>query len=352
MTFYKSAEQYYSEMTSAESEVDTSEHSLIYKSNMPISMELSYNSMLIDEVENKIHAKSALDNGYYDDLIKRCLDMGIERNLGDYASGLVTISGTLGTTIPSDFMVATKSGKIYKTTIETVIPEEGSVKVLVKAQEVGSSYNAEIGDISSIPVEYKGIDSVTNEEVITNGTDDETYEHLYNRYYSKVSTISTSGNKTDYENWALSVTGVGSATCIPGAGNVKVIISNSNKRAADEELIQAVYDYIDSVRPLLAGTLTITTVKEITINVTANIDIDSSVTLSDIQDLFKTAIETYFDDTVYTSKKISIAKLGALLINIDGVTDYSNLKINTGTDNISLAEDEIAVVGTVTLEES
>lgn len=60
MTFYKSAEQYYSEMTSSEKDIDTSEHSLIYKSNMPVSMELSYNSMLMDELEKK-------------DLCKKCI---------------------------------------------------------------------------------------------------------------------------------------------------------------------------------------------------------------------------------------------------------------------------------------
>lgn len=85
MTFYKSAEQFYDEMTSSEKEVDTSEYSLIYKSNMPVSMELSYMSMLMDEIEKKMYAKSALDSQYYDNLVKRCYDMGIERKLGKNA---------------------------------------------------------------------------------------------------------------------------------------------------------------------------------------------------------------------------------------------------------------------------
>ena len=38
MSFYKSAEDFYNEMTSTIKDVDTSEHSLIYKSNMPISI--------------------------------------------------------------------------------------------------------------------------------------------------------------------------------------------------------------------------------------------------------------------------------------------------------------------------
>lgn len=349
MTFYKSAEQYYSEMTSTEKEVDTSEHSLIYKSNMPISMELSYHSLLMDELEKKIYAKSALDNKYYDNLIKRCRDIGLEKTLGDYASGIVTMKGTKGAILPKGSYVATKFGKIYITFAELILDNDGEGKVLVIANEKGSSYNAKAGDICSFPVEYKGIDFVVNEEEISNGYDDETYESLYNRYLLKVQTPATSGNKYHYEQWALEVTGVGSAKCIPGAGIVRVIIANSNKRAASKELIKETYDHIDEVRPLLAGTLEVITVKEIPINITGNVEIDTSVTLGEVQTIFKELVETYLDDKVYETKKVNIAKIQSLLIDIDGVSDYEEVKINGNTSNISLEVDEIAVLQDISL---
>ena len=45
MEFYKSAEEYYSNMTSNMDHVDTSEHSLVYSSNMPVAYKLSENSL-------------------------------------------------------------------------------------------------------------------------------------------------------------------------------------------------------------------------------------------------------------------------------------------------------------------
>lgn len=349
MTYYKSAEEYYKEMTSTLKDVDTSEHSFIYNSNMPTAFELSYQSMLMDEIENKIHAKTALDNGYYDSLINFCKDLGIERNLATKASGVVKITGNAGSKLPSGSYVAKSSSVLYTTQDELTLGDNGEGTVSVIAVDVGSSYNCEIGEINSFPIKYEGILTVTNELEISNGYDDESYESLYNRYLSKVTSPSTGGNKADYENWALSVTGTGSATCVPGAGNVKVIISNSNKREANEELIQNVYDYIDSVRPLLAGTLTIESVKEVKIKITGNVEIDTSVTLEDVKQSYENLVNEYFDDKVFTGKKISIAKLQSLLIDMDGVIDCSNVTINESSTTMVLNDDEVAVLDSIEL---
>ncbi|SJT95362.1 Uncharacterized homolog of phage Mu protein gp47 [Clostridioides difficile] len=71
--------------------------------------------------------------------------------------------------------------------------------------------------------------------------------------------------------------------------------------------------------------------------------------MGDIQKIFANEIQKYINDIVFKSKKISIAKLGGLLIGINGVIDYSNLKINNSSNNITLLEEEIAVLGTVEL---
>ena len=349
MAYYKSAEEYYAEMTSTMSDVDISEHSLIYNALMPVCYELAYQSLMLDEATKMVFASSAVENGYGDYLEKRVSELGITRKQATYSSGVVKLIGKAKSKLPSGSKVSTTLGFTYITQADATINDAGIAYINIVADGIGSKYNVEVGEINLLPVKYEGIYSVENEEAIDNGYDEESDEELYNRYLLKVQTPVTSGNKYHYEQWALEVTGVGSAKCVPGAGNITVIIANSNKRAASEELIQEVYTYIDSVRPLLAGTLTVSTVKEITINVVANVEIDTSVVLGDIQDLFKAVIENYFDNTVYTTKKISIAKLGALLMEIDGVIDYSNLKINNGTSNITLAEDEIAIVGNVQL---
>ncbi|AGX43272.1 hypothetical protein [Clostridium saccharobutylicum] len=44
-------------------------------------------------------------------------------------------------------------------------------------------------------------------------------------------------------------------------------------------------------------------------------------------------------------------KVGSLLVNVDGVldVDYSSIKLNNVAGNVTLGNDEIAVLGTVNL---
>lgn len=352
MSFYKSAETYYKEMTSTITDADTSEHSFIYNALMPACYELSYQSMMLDEVTKRVFAKSALENGYNDDLIERCSEMGITQKLATYASGVIKVIGIKVSKFPSGSLVATSLGLTYITQSDVILNDAGIGYTTIIASEKGSKYNAEIGDVNSLPVKYEGILSITNEEKISNGYDDETYQALYDRYLVKVQTPSTSGNKYHYMNWALEVDGVGSARVYPlwsGNGTVKVVIANSNKRAASQELIQGVFNHIEEERPI-GATVTVISVTEKPISVAANIQISSATTLGAVQNSFIAALESYFRDT-FNGTKVSIMKIGSMLLDINGVldVDYSSIKLNNTANNVVLGNDEIAVLGTVSL---
>ncbi|MBY6948937.1 baseplate J/gp47 family protein [Clostridium botulinum] len=349
MSYYKSAEDIYEEMFLGYDATDTSEGSLIYNSCMPVCMKLSQSLLDLDEATKKVFASSALESGYSNYLEMRIKEVGIERKQPTYASTKIDVNGSPNASLKANSIAGIKDNRLYITQNDLVLDQDGHGEVIIRAEKPGSKYNAKVNEINYLPIKYNGITSITNKEAVNNGYDQEIDEDLYNRYLLKVQTPATSGNKYHYEQWASEVTGVGFAKCIPSPGHVKVIITDSNKRAASKELIQATYDHIDNIRPLLAGTLEVVTVKEITINITANVEIDSSVVLGDIQNLFINEIQKYINDIVFKSKKISIAKLGGLLIGLNGVIDYSNLKINNSSNNITLGEDEIAVLGTVTL---
>lgn len=336
-------------MTSTLKDVDISKKSLVYNSLMPCCYELSYQSMMLDEATKMVFASSALENKYSECLERRCLEEISERKKATIATGTIKIVGKKKAKLPQKTLVATSLGITYMTQEEVILDDNGIGYVGIIAEKEGSKYNANIGEICCLPIKYEGILSIINEEKITNGYDQESDEDLYNRYLLKIRTPATSGNKYHYEQWASEVTGVGFAKCIPGKGHVKVIITNSNKRAANKELIEETAEHINSIRPVLAGVLEVVTVKEIAINITANIEIDTSVVLGDIQNAFINEIQKYINDIVFKSKKISIAKLGGLLIGINGVIDYSNLKINGTNNNIALGEEEIAVLGNVEL---
>ncbi|NFO30939.1 baseplate J/gp47 family protein [Clostridium botulinum] len=349
MAYYKSAEDIYEEMFLGYNATDTSEGSLIYNACMPVCMKLSQSLLDLDEATKKVFASSAVESGYSSYLERRIKEVGIERKQATYASTIVDVKGSPKANLKANSIVGIKDNRLYLTQNDLVLDQDGHGEVIIKAENPGSKYNAKANEINYLPIKYSGITSITNKEAVTNGYDIESDEDLYNRYLLKIRTPATSGNKFHYEQFAREMVGVGFAKCIPGKGHVKVIITDSNKRAASKELIKEVYDHIDNVRPILAGTLEVVTVTELNLNITANIEIDSSVILGDIQNIFANEIQKYINDIVFKSKKISVAKLGGLLIGINGVIDYSNLKINNFSNNITLLEEEIAVLGTVTL---
>ena len=101
MEFYKSAEEYYSDMTSNIDHVDNSEHSLIYSSDMPVAYELSKNSLALQELTKRIHARSAYLNGYIDELEKFCEDVGIYMHKKTYAEGTAYVTRQSVQSVPA-----------------------------------------------------------------------------------------------------------------------------------------------------------------------------------------------------------------------------------------------------------
>lgn len=357
-SYFESSEDILARMKSGITNVSTIEGSDIHNVQAPVSIELSNTKLQLDEVLKKVFASTAYKNGYGEWLEIRCSEFGIERKAGAKASGYITFNGQAGATILADTIVTTQTGLRYFTIDSAIIPNGStSVKVKVTAENIGSTYNKIANTIIYLPIKLINITGITNEEAFTNGYDIESDEALYQRYSIKVQTPSTSGNKYHYINWALEVTGVGSTKVYPlwdtnngmnGNGTVKVVIANSDKRAASQELIDSVFSHIEDERPI-GATVTVVSVTEKPISVIANIQISLSTTLDIVQSSFTTALENYLKDT-FNSTKVSIMKIGSLLLDVDGVldVDYSSIKLNNTADNVVLGNDEIAVLATNT----
>ena len=321
---------------------------------MPFCTKLSEILLNLDEEKKKSFMSTAVEYGYDHFVDLRASEVGLTRKQATFALVPVTFYGKKTTQIKQGTIVSTLDNRLYYLTENIILDENGKGEGVCKAQNSGSQYNVKAKEICYLPVKYADVISVENKEGYNDAYDEESNEDLYNRYLLKVRTPATSGNKHHYEQWASEVTGVGYAKCIPAeklgqGGKVKVIIANSNKRGASEELIQEVYNYIESVRPVLSGTLEVVTVKEIPISITGKVEIDTSITLSEVQKIFRNLIEDYFDNNAYKTKKISIAKIQSMLIDIEGVIDCANIKINGNASNISLSTDVIAVLKNIEL---
>lgn len=215
------------------------------------------------------------------------------------------------------------------------------------AGKIGNTYSGSLEPLSAVS-------NVTAEltDIITDGADEETDEALRARFYEKVRHPATSGNAYHYRQWALEVSGVGDAKVFPldsGPGTVTVLIVDVDKKR-NTSLESAVSEYMETVRPIGAS-ITISSPAARTVDVSANIILDGAKTLDDVLAEFKKQLAEYLKSLVFVDYRVSYAKTGSLLLNIEGVQDYDDLKLNNSTGNITVGVKEIPVMGAVNLEE-
>ncbi len=334
-------------LSNISNEYDKTDGSFIYDVEKPVAIELEKLSIRIDEVLNNGFADTA--TGVYLDKVVN--EQGVYRKQATKATGIVTITGVTGAVINTGELIASDSVNFIFTQ-DAVIPDTKTIDIPVECEVSGTVGNVPVGAVKYFPKTLEGLQTVTNKEALTNGYDTETDDSLRERYYSKVRTPTTSGNKYHYLNWAKEVTGVGDAKVMPlwnGNGTVKVIVINSNKRAADETLINTVSNYIEDNRPIGAS-LTVISAIEKPINISATLVIDeNNYALEEVKQTIEKNLTEYFKAIAFKDTYVSYAKIGNIIIESDGVLDYNSLLINNGTSNIAIADDEVAILGGVTL---
>ncbi len=344
-------------------DIDKAEGSYIYDAIAAVAVELA--QMKIDMSNFLTRGFASTTFGEYLDM--RCAEHGITRNEAAYATGTVTFTGTAGTTIALGAVVATPADQVlgissveFATTSSATVGVSGTVNVAIKARVAGEDGNVLGNTITILSTPINGISAVTNSAATTGGEEQETDTALLARYLSKVQNPGTSGNKADYKNWALAVPGVGDAQVIPlwnGPGTVKIAIIDEDKLPANNTTVAAVKAYIDaddatgeSEAPI-GATVTVVAAAAVSINITAAITITEATTLQEAKTAFETALQEYLAGIAFstTDPMVKYTKIGHLLLDIKGVTDYSNLLVNGAGANIVITAGEVPVKGTVTL---
>jgi uncharacterized phage protein gp47/JayE len=334
-------------------DIDKTEGSYIWDSLSPVSIELANAALWAQEVLKRGFAETTF--GTYLDL--RCHEHGIERNPPVQAIGTVTFTGTPGVVIPAGTKVSTESTTtnpaiIFSTTTDTTIGTNGTATANILADVGGIAGNLPTGAIKLMFTPVTGVASVTNPAPTYNGLDEESDADLLARLLTKVRYPGTSGNKNDYMNWALANPNVGGVQVIPlwnGPGTVKVVLVGTDKKPADSNTVQAVQADIGQKAPIGAS-VTVVPATAVNVNVSATVTLASGTNISDVQNVFNQALDTYLAGVTFSNDLVvRYSRIGMLLLDIQGVLDFSNLTVNNGTANITLLPDESAVRGTVVI---
>jgi len=333
-------------LSNISSEFDKSVGSFFYDTQKPLAMELEGIYTKLSEI--LLNGFAATAKGEY--LDKKVAEQGLTRKAATYASGAVTVSGNVGAVISSGDKVASDT-LVFTVTQTKYIESTGNVSVGVICDTHGKVGNVPIGAINRFPVTISGLISVTNTSSTSGGFDEESDDELRERYFEKVSLPSTSGSKYHYVMWAKEVSGVGDAKCLPlwnGNGTVKVIIINSDKQTASEDLISEVAAHIEESRPIGAA-VTVESAVPLTINISVSLTLANGVTTETATKKITEAVSSYLKKNTFAGTYISYAQIGGCILSVDEVLDYSNLKVNGATSNITVPETSVPVLGVITV---
>lgn len=339
-------------LSNVSDEFDKNEGYLIYDILNAASFGFKELSTKQSEIESKLNVENLSGDELEQFIYQR---KGLERTPATYAKGSVTVEGQ--GTIEIGDLFETEHAVQFEATEQVEV--NGSANVPIQCTAAGSAGNVPAAQITMMPVTLSGITAVTNSSPTTGGYEAESDESLLNRYYILTKTPPTSGNKYHYQQWALSVSGVGAAKIFPlerGENTVEIVVIDQNKKPAESELIQRVQEYIDpnseglgnGEAPIGARCYVVAaTPLELTINV--EVTKSTSVLDETVKTNIESSINAYLQEIAFSNPYVSFAKIGEAIISAEGVEDYANLTVNGGTSNISVGTKEVATLGGVTI---
>ncbi|MGE8080517.1 baseplate J/gp47 family protein [Peribacillus loiseleuriae] len=332
-------------LTNMDDEYDKNTGSFIYDTTMPGAIEFETKAREIEAVQSKLDVENLKDDELTRFVYQRT---GISRKLATKSTTTVIISGSVGSSIQIGDLVGTDTIN-FVSLEDKAIDETGLMYVLVECEQFGTIGNVPANTITKFPVSIPGLVNVYNPDQAINGYEAESDMDLRQRYYEKLQKPGKAGNKYHYLEWAKAVTGVGDARVVPrwdGPLTVKVVLIDSNKHPASLELIDDATAYIESEMPFGAD-LTVISAAGVPINISVTLTLADGYTELVVIETIKENITQYLQEIAFKSTFVSYAKIGSFIIDSDGVLDYQELLVNGSTVNISIGEEEVAIMGGV-----
>ncbi|RJG06242.1 baseplate J/gp47 family protein [Noviherbaspirillum cavernae] len=191
-------------------------------------------------------------------LIRWASIFGLQRKDPQVASGLVSVSGIVGSVIADGALIKHADGREYAVEGEQVLTTS-SQTVSVVAIAAGAAGNLVSGTRLAFLSPVVGVqsDAAVAASGIVNGSDIEEIDDLRARLLSRLRQPPNGGSRDDYVAWALEVPGVTRAWVYPGelgpgTVTVRFVRDNDASIIPDAGEVAAVQAYIDARKPVTA----------------------------------------------------------------------------------------------------
>ena len=337
-------------LSNVPSSFDKREGSIIYDALAPAAAELAQLYIDLDFTLKETFADTS-DREY---LIMRAAERGFEPYSATFAiaKGVFNIEVPIGSRFSIDMF--------NYTVTEVISYEEHSYKLA--CETAGSEPNGYTGQL--IPVDYiKGLTQAEITEILIPGEDEEETESFRQRYLNSFDSQAFGGNIQDYKEKVNAIQGIGGVKVYPvwnGGGTVKLVIISSEYKVPSSELIQEVQTVIDPVQNHGEGlglapighVVTVEGITETVINIETEITYDEGWSWEDIESTANDVIDNYFNELSKSWADnsniiVRISQIETRILDIEGVIDIQNTKLNSQTKNITLEENSIPKRGTV-----
>lgn len=243
---------------------------------------------------------------------------------------------------------------------KTLAANELSVIINVEAIQSGIAGNINSNSISVILNPPAGIETVTNTEIFTGGTDIETDDELRARVPLFLQSLAR-GTITAIEAVSLSVTGVKNITIIepdPPTGVFNVLVDDGTGSATStlirevKNAINGLGTYETAYRPIATQANVLAPIK-FSVNIVMAIEVETNYTFSIVQTNIMDALEAYLA-TLSAAQKVKRAEIIRVAKEVAGVAniDTVNMSINGNTTiDLVIATNYVARSGLLTISE-
>jgi len=339
------------DMASRYPEVDTRQSSLAYNALVACATEIANLYSEQDTFAKETFAETATREG----LVEKLHEIGLVAQDATYGEfeGEFNIPIEIGTRFNND---------LYNYSVIELIKEpSGSDEYYhykLLCDTAGTAPNNTFGNLT--PIDYvQDLEWAQLTDVIKAGEDEEDTDAMRIRYFYAVNNSHTDGNVAQYKFWADEFEGVGRSKVFPcwnGVGTVKVSVISAAGRAVSSSLLAEFQEYLDpdskglgEGQAPIGAKVTCTTATEQKINVVANVKLADGYT--DVATIDTSKVLTdFFAEIAYVDSSVNFMKLGALLMTVDGIKSVESLTLNGSSGNLTLGDEVVPVLGTVTLK--
>ena len=328
--------------------INKSENEITYDLIASIAMEIKQNNIDTEINYQETFASTATRKG----LIEKAKERGLYPKQASFAilKGIFNKEVPIGArfTCGTLVYVATKKNADfeYEMTCET-------------AGTIGNNNSGRL-----IPIDYiDGLETAELGEILIPGEDEEDTESLRQRYFNSFNAKAYGGNRADYIEKVTSIPGVSSCKVKRveyEGGFIYVTILSSIFRQASEALVLLVQEILDPTQDMSGVGLApvdhkvqVQTVEEISIDVSINAIYDTGYSFESLLSEITAAIEEYLlslrqDWSNQEHIVVRMAQIEASLLNIDGIIDINQIKLNNLVSNVILTENKIPILGNIT----